>query len=879
MADGYSVEARLKATGAEKFARAFENAYNSAGKLQRVGGKMKGVGKMMTAAVTAPVIAMGAAIMHTGAKFDDQMSTVQAVTGATGTDMDKMREQAKKLGRETRFSASESAEGMEMLARAGFETSEVMDALPSVLNLASAGAVDLGDAADITSNILSGFGMEATETSRVADILAQASADSNTNVEGLGQSFKYAAPIAADLGVSIEDTAASIGFLGDAGIQGGQAGRQLRSGLQSLASPTSEAASLMDDLGIEVFDAEGNMKSMPDVIGQLEGGLKGMKSDQRAAALETMFGSDAMSAWSILVNEGSDNLEEFSGVLANSEGAAGDMSDQMEDNLAGAFREMKSALEGLSISFYEMGEGPMRTLVEKFTDLVKWFTNLSDNAKQWIIIAAGVAAAIGPILIVVGTLIGFIPQVIAGFKILGVVIGAITSPVGLVVAAIGLLVAGLVYAYNKSEAFREIVNAAFEKVKEVVMDVIGIVVDFIMDVWGGVVEWWEENNELIKRVANKVWKKVSDIIESVMNFLEPFIEGQWESIKATIKIVWETIKTIVEVAIEFVKGIITTVMKIIDGDWKGAWETIKETLLNIWDIMKDYVKKVAGIIKDNIKNQFNRVKNIIKEKLTGAKDALVQRFKDMLSNAKSKAQSILQSAKDKFNQVKNAIRDKLVQAKDALVSKFVEMVTNTAQKAAEIVTAARDKFTEVKNAIRDKLQEAVVVVSDKITEMPGKVRDKASDMLSAGRDLIVGLIDGIKQKAKDAIDAVTGVVGDAIDGAKNLLKISSPSKVFAEIGAFTTEGFADGIRSMVGDVGKASQEMSLAAMPDVDSMDFNYRTNHLGKNAVGHHNEKINKRNRDISQNITVVSPEPTSPSENARKMKRASRQMAMEWR
>src|SRR5699024_3672870 len=319
--NSYSVEAVLKATGADRFAQQFERAASSAQKLEQVGNKMKSVGKTMTAAVTLPVVAMGTAIMTTGAKFDDQMSTVKAVTGATGKEMDNLRSLAKEMGKTTRFSASEAGEGMEMLARAGFETDEIMSALPSVLDLASAGAVDLGDAADITSNILSGFGMEATETARVADILAQASADSNVDVQGLGEAFKYVGPVASSLGVSIEDTAASIGILGDAGIQGGQAGRMLRSGLQSLAAPTDGASKLMKELGIEVFDAEGNMKSMPEVVKQLENGLDGMTAQQKAAALETLFGADAMSAWSILVDEGSESLGEFSGELSGSEGA------------------------------------------------------------------------------------------------------------------------------------------------------------------------------------------------------------------------------------------------------------------------------------------------------------------------------------------------------------------------------------------------------------------------------------------------------------------------------------------------------------------------------------------------------------------------------
>src|SRR5690625_5062741 len=200
----YSVEAVLGVRGANELTRSFERASSSVQKLDRLSSGLKSIGKRMTTDITLPVDAMGTAIVTTGAKFDDQLSTVQAVTGATANEMKKLREQAKELGRDTRFSATQAAEGQEMLARAGFETKEVIEALPSVLNLAAAGAVDLGDAADIASNILSGFGMEATETAKVADILAKASSDSNTDIQGLGESMKYVAPIASDLGVSIE---------------------------------------------------------------------------------------------------------------------------------------------------------------------------------------------------------------------------------------------------------------------------------------------------------------------------------------------------------------------------------------------------------------------------------------------------------------------------------------------------------------------------------------------------------------------------------------------------------------------------------------------------------------------------------------------------
>src|SRR5699024_4221967 len=441
----------------------FRKAQESTKKFKSAGDKLKSVGSTLTKTVTAPLVGLGTAAMMTGAKFSDQMSTVKAITGATGDEMDKMRELAKEMGRTTRFSASESAEGMEMLGRAGFETEDIMAALPDVLNLASAGAVELGDAADIASNILSGYGMEADETARITDVLARASADSNVDVEGLGEAFKYVGPIASDMGISIEDTAAAIGVLGDAGIQGGQAGRQLRKGLQSLAAPTSEASGLMNELGIEIFDSNGEMKDMPGILSELESGLDGMGTEQKAAALETLFGADAMSAWSVLVNEGADELGDFSEVLADSEGAAGEMADVMEDNLAGSFRELKSALEGIAIEFSELGEGPLRTLVDKLTELARSFSGLSDSTQQWIVIAAGVAAIAGTIISVVGKIIALIPTLMT---IIGALVTAVKFIAGVVAAVAGAISTPIWIAIGVIAAAAALIYVFWEPIRD-----------------------------------------------------------------------------------------------------------------------------------------------------------------------------------------------------------------------------------------------------------------------------------------------------------------------------------------------------------------------------------------------------------------------------
>src|SRR5699024_6187894 len=462
-------EATLKATGATAFTKNFKDAAASVQKFKDVGSQMKSVGSTMTKAITLPLAGMGAAVIATGATFDDKMSTVQAVTQATGAEMDKMREQAKDLGSNTRFSASEAADGMEMLSRAGFDTSETMDAIPNVLDLAAAGAVGLGDAADITSNILSGFGMEASETGRIADVLAQASADANTDVQGLGEAFKYVGPIASGVGLSVEDTAAAIGIIGDAGIQGGQAGNMLKRGLLNMSAEAGPAADKMEELGIEVFNSNGEMKTMPEILEQLEGGLEGMTEQQRLAALETIFGAEAVSGWSKLIDAGSGALGEFSHELENSTGAAQNQSEMMEDNLMGSFRSVKSALEGLSIAFYEIGEGPIKSLVDWIAETVRNFTKMDDSTKQTIIIVGMLAAAIGPLLVILGVLIESVASVGTAMTSLRTAFSLVSASSMAWIAVIALVVAAVVNLWQTNEEFRANVTMIWENIKSIIV--------------------------------------------------------------------------------------------------------------------------------------------------------------------------------------------------------------------------------------------------------------------------------------------------------------------------------------------------------------------------------------------------------------------------
>jgi len=229
--------------------KGFQNSMKTLqSEMKNIGKEMKDVGKGLTLGLTTPIVGMGTAMIMTAANFQSGMNKVKAISGATGKDFEALEEQAKDLGATTKFSASEAADGMSFLAMAGFETNEIISAMPGMLDMAAASGLELADAADIASNIMSGFNMEASEAGRVADFLAKTAASANTDVHQLGSAMSYAAPLASELGISAEETAAAIGFMSDAGIQGTRAGTALRGGLTRLVKPSKEAQGVMNRL-------------------------------------------------------------------------------------------------------------------------------------------------------------------------------------------------------------------------------------------------------------------------------------------------------------------------------------------------------------------------------------------------------------------------------------------------------------------------------------------------------------------------------------------------------------------------------------------------------------------------------------------------------
>ena len=435
--------------------------------LQSAGDKISDVGQRLLP-VTAGVAALGTIAVKTGADFDSAMSKVAAVSGATGSEMDTLREKAREMGSKTKFSASEAAEAMNYMAMAGWKTGDMLEGIEGIMNLAAASGEDLAITSDIVTDALTAFGLTAADSGHFADVLAAASSNANTNVSMLGESFKYCAPIAGALGFSCEDTAEALGLMANAGIKSTQSGTSMRSIMAALSGDVKFCSAAFGEMEIATSNSDGSMRSLSDILADCRVAFDQMSESEKASAAETLVGKNAMSGFLALMNAAPADIDKLSGAIANCDGTSLQMAETMQDNLAGQLTILKSQLEELAISFGEILMPVIRDIITKIQGFVDKLNALDPATKQTIIKIGLMAAALGPLLIVVGktissigsmmTFISKIPTMIAGaktaFSTLGAAIGGISAPVVAIVAIIATLVAAFVHLWNTNEDFK-----------------------------------------------------------------------------------------------------------------------------------------------------------------------------------------------------------------------------------------------------------------------------------------------------------------------------------------------------------------------------------------------------------------------------------------
>lgn len=443
---------------------------------QKLGRDMRRTGFQLTERFSLPLAAVGGISLKVAADFEKAMNRVRGLTGATGDEFEALEQQAQDLGRTTAFSASEAGDAMGFLAMAGFETQEILATLPDVLNLAAAAQMDLGEAADITSNILTGYGMTVEELGHANDVLTRTFSSANVDLRHLGEGFKTVGPIASELGLEFEEVAATLGVMGKAGVQGQEAGTALRVGLGRLLNPVGNVREALNSLGLTVQDVDPQMHSLTEIVGALEG------AGADAGDILKIFGQRG-AAIAPLIGQGADAIRELEGQVRDSGGAAEKMAQEQLKGLPGAFKQLQSSAEAVAIAFSESGVGgAVTTLAKGFAALLRAISKVNPVVFQMAAAAGAVLAAAGPLMTATGALVS--------------TFGLLLTPTGAVVAGLAALAAGAVYVANNWDELRIVATKIWMGIQDVVFTAVSGILDRLEALAGWVPGLGEKIREL-----------------------------------------------------------------------------------------------------------------------------------------------------------------------------------------------------------------------------------------------------------------------------------------------------------------------------------------------------------------------------------------------
>lgn len=764
-------------------------------------------------AIFGGVIAGGFAVAANSAvDFEKRLSAIEAVSGATAAEMDLLSKKALQLGQDTKFSASEAALAMEELVKAGLSVDEVLNgAADAAVALAAAGEVDLPFAAQIASNALNQFNLEAKDLNRVVDNIAGAANASAIDVKEFGFSLSQVGAVAHLAGQSFEDTATAIALMGNAGIKGSDAGTSLKTFLSNLVPTTNTAKKAFKELGLNVgasgnafIDAQGNYKSMAEIAGILNAATKDLSESQKQVALETIFGSDAIRAAAVISNAGAEGFKNLNAEMNKT--TAAEVAATRMDNTAGSIEQLKGSLETLAISIGTTLLPALNKLVDGAQAVVTWFSNLDKTTQNTILSIIGIIGALALVTAAVVKLVQGIQAIRTAIAIIKAwelatkasVIwtkiataaqwlwnAAMTAnPIGLIIAAIVALIAIFVLLFKKNETFRKVVLAVWDAIKKAV----GAVVDWFMKyVWPVLKKQFELLVEGFKWLWGWVVKIFKAIVESVKfyigifmkvwEFIGPVVKAAFGLIVSIIKTAWSIISAIFSVIVTVVKAVFTawwtvvsTVFNAILGVVKAVWGFIGPYIIGSIEFWWSVIKIVWNWIYENTLKVFNFVKNII--------EAVWGFIGPYVIGAAEKIWKFLVAAWDAISTATSTVWGAIKEFFTGLWDFIVNLFTGARDKivaAIDSIKAIVDKIRNFFGELKAAADKGVGPLIDFVKGIPGRIFDALGNvgtmLYESGRKIIQGLIDGLKSMGSSLKNAGK----DLLSGLRNLFPFS-PAK-------------------------------------------------------------------------------------------------------
>lgn len=738
-------------------------------KIDQAGKKMEAFGDSVTSAgqkimpASIAVAGLGAAAVKTAADFDTSMSKVAAVSGATGDDLDALRDKAREMGAKTKFSASEAADAMNYMAMAGWKTGDMLEGIEGIMNLAAASGEDLATTSDIVTDALTAFGLTAQDSGHFADILAAASSNANTNVAMMGETFKYCAPIAGALGFSAEDTAEAIGLMANAGIKSTQAGTALRTIMNNLAGEVKITGSALGEVTIATTNTDGSMRDLSDILSDCRGAFSQLSESEQAAAAEALVGKNAMSGFLALMNAGEGDIEKLSSAIDSCSdtfvktvdgaiipmsqaleegvdwieeynGVSEQMAAVMQDNLGGQLTILKSQIQELAISFGEMLMPAIRAIVSKVQAFVDKLNNMSESQRKAVLTIGLIIAALGPLLVILGTVISRVGVAMQGFvklatgvKKLGVAVkagtgifgklgaalGSISGPVLAAIAVIAVLVAAFKHLWDTNEEFRNAITAIWNgivsKIQAFCQGIVdrlnalgfefGSIVDVLKSLWDGLCQFLAPVFEAAFSVVSTVLGSVLNVITGLLDVFIGLFTGNWsqmwDGVKEIFSGVWDAITGLFDTALNLLKSLAEVVFGWFGTTWESVWTGIKsffETIWNgivafftgIWNTIVSTVTAQINAVKTVVTTVFNAIKTTATTIWNGIKTAISTVVDDIKSKVSSAFESVKNTATNLFNGIKSTATSVWNGIKTAIVTP---------------IEAARDKIRSALDAV------------------------------------------------------------------------------------------------------------------------------------------------------------------------------------
>ncbi|MGF2130871.1 phage tail tape measure protein [Lactococcus lactis] len=800
--ESFSVQAYLKATDnnfvstfkdAAKQVQNFQNNTNST--MSTVGQVATSTGKTLTKAVTVPIVGIGIAAAKVGGDFEAQMSRVKAISGATGSSFEELRQQAIDLGAKTAFSAKESAAGMENLASAGFDAKEIMEAMPGLLDLAAVSGGDVALASENAATALRGFNLDASQSGHVANVFARAAADTNAEVGDMGEAMKYIAPVANTMGLSLEETAAAIGIMSDAGVKGSQAGTTLRGALSRLAKPTKPMIEKMQELGVSFYDASGKMIPLKDQISVLKKSFTGLTQEQKNNALVTLYGQESLSGMVALVDKGPDALGKLTTSLQNSDGAADKMARTMQDNMNSSLEQMMGAFESAAIVIQKILAPAVKQVADAVSGLVDKFVSAPESVQKMIVTIGLIVAAIGPLLLIVGKAIKIFQTMKVGFlalrsglALIGSSFTAISLPVLGIIAAIAAVIAIGILVYKNWDKISKFGKEVWSNVKKFASDA----AEAIKKKWGDITRWFSDTWKSIKEGAKGLWdgtiQGVKDAVDSVKNAwngIKEWFANLWKGTTSGLASAWDSVTTTLAPFVETIKTIFQPILEF----FSGLWGQVQTIFGSAWEIIKTVVMGPVLLLIDLITGDFNQFKEdfgMLWQTLATAIQTIVQTFVNIVVGFYS---SFFQTVVNIWTTIINTIQ--------SLWGAFTTWVVNMAKSIVDGIVNGWNSFKQgtidLWNAtvqwVKDTWSSFVQWVINSANAIVNGVKQGWENLKQGTIDLWNGMVnglkgiwDGLKQSVSDLIDNVVGI----FNTLKNINLL--------DIGKAIIDGFVKGLK-------------------------------------------------------------------------------------